>query len=88
MDPEGTWHWFILVTPIIICQPSAQEGLQEGVAQLDLAALPSETLRTLQAQIDEEFNEREKLIRSENSTLKQEWDQAENNYHKFAVRAT
>ena len=59
MDLEGTRHWFISVNLISICQPSAQEGLQEDVVQLDLAVLPSETLRTLQAQIIEEFNDRE-----------------------------
>lgn len=59
MDPKGNWHRFVLVTLISICRPSAREGLQEGITQLDLAALPSETLRTLQAQIAEEFNDRE-----------------------------
>ena len=42
------------------------EGLSEDVAQLDLAALPSETLRTLQAQITEEFNDKEQIVRAKN----------------------
>lgn len=61
---------------------------QEGVTQPDLAALPSEALRMLQVQIAKEFNEREQLIRAENSMLRQERDQVENNYRKVAARAT
>ena len=87
MDPKGTWHRFILVTPINICQPSVQEELQEGVVQLDLVALPSDTLRTLKVHIAEEFNEREKLVRAKNVALRQEWDQAENKYHKAVAVA-
>ena len=47
IDPEGNWHKFITVMTISICRPTTQEGLQEDVVQLDLVALPSETLRTL-----------------------------------------
>jgi len=36
MDPKGNRHRFVSVTPINICRPS----VQEGAAQLDLAALP------------------------------------------------
>ena len=71
-DPKGTQNRFISVTLISICRPSAQEGLQEGVAQLDLVALPSKTLITLQAQIIEEFNDRAQLVRIENVVLRQE----------------
>ena len=55
--------------------------------QLDLATLPSETLKTLQVQIVEEFNHREKLVKAKNIELKQERDQAENNYRKAAAIA-
>ena len=55
--------------------------------QLDLAVLPSETLRTLQAQIAEKFNEREQLVKVENVALRQERDQVENNYRKATVIA-
>lgn len=88
MDPEGTQHRFISVTLINICQPCVQEGLQEGATQLDLAALPSKTLRTLQAQIVEEFNDKEQLVREENGVLKQEQDKAENKYRKIATVVT
>ena len=86
-EPQGNQHRFILVTPISICRVDAQEGLQEGAAHLDLAVLPSEMLRTLQAQITEEFNEREQLVKEENIELRQERDQAENNYRNTAARA-
>lgn len=59
IDPEGNWHKFVAVMPISICKPTAQEGSQEDTAQLDLVVLPSETLKTLQVQITEEFNDRE-----------------------------
>ena len=59
IDPEGNWHRFIIVIPISIHRPTMQEGLQEDVAQLDLVVLPLETLKTLQGQITEEFNDRE-----------------------------
>ena len=92
MDPEGNRHRFILVTPISKWGPSAQEGmqkgLQKGVAQLDLAALPSETLRTLQVQITEEFNGREHLVRAENVALRKEQDKIERKYHKAIALAT
>ena len=70
IDPKGNHNRFITVTPITIRQPSAQEGLQEGTAQLDLAMLPLETLRTLQAQIAEEFNDKEQLVREKNDVLR------------------
>jgi urease gamma subunit len=41
-------------------------------------------LRTLQAQIAEEFSDREKLVRAENIALRKEKDQVENNYCKAA----
>ena len=87
IDPKGNQHRFITVMPISIRQPSAQEGLQEAAAQLDLAALPSETLRTLQAQIAEEFNDRQQLVRAENASLRQEKDNIERKYHKAATLA-
>ena len=87
IDLEGNRHRSIAVTPISIRQPSVQEGLQEGVVQLDLAALPSETLRTLQVQITEEFNDREQLVRVENVALRQEWDKMESKYRKAASLA-
>ena len=43
--------------------------------------LPSEVLRTLQAQI-KEFNDRENLVREENVALKQERDKVERKYRK------
>ena len=59
IDQEGNQHRFVEIMPISICRLAAQEGVQEGVAQLDLAMLPAETLRTLHTQITEEFNDRE-----------------------------
>ena len=38
--------------------------------QLDLIVLPSKTLRTLQTQIEEEFNDREQLLKEENVELR------------------
>lgn len=32
LDPQGDQHRFISITPINICRPGVQEGLQEGVA--------------------------------------------------------
>lgn len=82
IDPEGNRHRFVAVTPISIRQPSAQEGLLEGATQLDLAALPSETLRILQAQVAEEFNDKEQLVRAKNVALRQEKDNTESKYRK------
>ena len=62
LEPQGNRHQFIAVTLISICRVEVQEGLQEGAMQLGLAGLPSETLKNLQMQIAEEFNEREKLV--------------------------
>ena len=63
IDQEGNRHRFVEITPISKHRPAAQEGvqqgLQEGVAQLDLVVLPLETLKNLQTQITEEFNDRE-----------------------------
>ena len=87
MDPEMNRHRFISVTPINICRPSAQEGLQEGATQLDLVVLPLETLRTLQAQTIEEFNDKEQLVRAENIALRQERDKTKNKYHKATTLA-
>ena len=70
IDPEGNWHRLIAVTPTSIYRLTAQEGLQEEAVQLDLVALPSETLRTLQAQITEEFNDREQIVRAKNVVLR------------------
>lgn len=53
--------------------------------QLDLAVLPLETLRTLQTQIMEEFNDREQLVKAENVELKQECDQVQSKYCKAAA---
>jgi hypothetical protein len=50
--------------------------------QLDLVALPSETLKTLQVQIEKEFNDRKQLLKEENVELKQERDQAQSKYQK------
>ena len=47
IDLEVNWHRLVTVTLISIYGPTAQEGLQEESAQLDLVALPLETLRTL-----------------------------------------
>lgn len=46
---KGNRHRVVTITLVSIHHRSALEGLQEGVTQLDLAMLPSETLRTLQA---------------------------------------
>ena len=72
LETQGNRHQFVSVTLINICQPNAQEGLQEGAMQLELVVLPLETLRTLQAQIAEEFNDKEKLVRNKNVALRQE----------------
>ena len=80
LDPQGQWHRFISITPISICQPGAQEGVQEGAAQLDLVVLPLETLRTIYTQIVEEFNDREQRLQAENVELKQGRDQAQRKY--------
>ena len=64
LETQGNRHQFILFSPINICRADAQEGLQEGVMQLDLAALPSKTLKNIQAQIAEEFNDREQLVKA------------------------
>ena len=58
------------VTLISIRRPATPEGLQEGVVQLDLVVLPSETLKTLQEKITEEFNDREQIVRAENAILR------------------
>lgn len=87
IDLEGNQHRFVEVTPISICIPTAQEGLQEGAAQLDLVVLPSKTLKTLQAQITEEFNDREQIVRAENATLRQEQDDMESKYRKATAIA-
>ena len=49
---------------------------------LDLAVLPSETLKTLQAQTAEEFNDREQIVRVENVAIRKELDNMESKYHK------
>ena len=72
IDPEGNRYRLVAVTQISIYRLTAQEGLQEEAAQLDLVALPLETLRTLQAWIAEEFNDREQIVRAENVALRQE----------------
>lgn len=45
MNQEGNRHRFVEVTLIsvhrLVAQEGVQKGFQEGVAQLDLAALPS-----------------------------------------------
>ena len=62
IDQEGNRHRFVEITAISIRRPAAQEGVQEGSVQLDLAVLLAETLRTLHTQISEEFNDREQIV--------------------------
>ena len=88
IDQEGNQHRFVEITPISIRRPVAHEGVQEGVAQLDLAVLPAETLKTLHTQITEEFNDREQIVREENVVLRQERDDMERRYRKVATIAT
>ena len=50
--------------------------------------LPLEKLNTLQAQITEEFHDKEQIVRAENVVLKQEWDDMEIKYRKAATTTT
>lgn len=85
LDPRGHRHRFISITLISICRWDAQEGVQEGAAQLDLSALPSETLQTPQTQIAQEFNNKEQCLQAENVELKQDIDQVQMKYRKATV---
>ena len=55
--------------------------------QLDLVVLPLETIKTLQVQITEEFNDMEQTVRAENVALRQEWDDMESKYRKDTMSA-
>ena len=45
-------------------------------------------MKNIQVQISEEFNDKEKLVKVENIELRQEQDQAKNNYCKATMIAT